>query len=151
MKKALYYSLADLRDARLIQETATSTDRFGGWMWTPDNLAWASSVLSWWEKFRQVLRKYAKSLGSAAIAMKAIWDNLKGVSGRAYSIGHMLRDILRTPKTASKASYRYGSLTDPDKMGRLSQIRSRSAKWEVRSRRAATTSKQHETFNNPRV
>lgn len=149
--KALYYSLADVRDAKAIQSTAKAKDRFGGWMWTPENLAWAASVLSWWEKFRQVLRKYAKAMGSAALAVKAIWDNLKGVSGRAFSIGHMLRDILRTPKTAAKSRYRYGSLTDPDKMGRLSQIRSRSSKWEVRARRAAITSKQHETFNNPRV
>ncbi len=49
---------------------------------------WAAKVMTWYGRFCQLLRRYARIMGGAALAQVAIWKNLKS----GYSVPRMLRD-----------------------------------------------------------
>ena len=83
--KALYFSPEQIRCAKEISTGDVS-------LFPAAFVAWAEKVLRWAREFRTVLRLYCEELRHAALAVKAIFQNLKN----GISIRHMLRTYRRT-------------------------------------------------------
>lgn len=60
---------------------------------------WASKVMTWYGRFCQLLRRYARIMGGVALAQVAIWKNIKS----GYSVPRMLRDEQDKINRAHKA------------------------------------------------
>lgn len=82
-----FYTPAEISTARYILKNQ-GLDRFGNPLYPPTWIKWASKVCTWYGRFLQVLRRYARALSSVALAQVAIWQNLR----TGYSVPRMLRD-----------------------------------------------------------
>lgn len=83
------YSIHDLQTARAIINDNTICKVTGQPIFTAEFVEWAETVITWFNKLWTLLSKYAKRLRSAALAMKAIWQNIR----KGFSIERMLHTI----------------------------------------------------------
>lgn len=75
------YSIQDKAIALHILKNRKKVDFAGTLLFPAKFITWALKCLRWHQRFNTLLRRYAKELRDAALAMKAIWDNLKaGIS-----------------------------------------------------------------------
>lgn len=95
-----FYTPADVATAREILSTG---HRYKGYtiaidpatghayldkpLYPADWVKWAQKVLTWYGRFIQVLRRYARALSSVALAQIAVWQNLRA----GISVPRMLR------------------------------------------------------------
>ena len=82
-----FYTPNEVHAARYILKNQ-GRDRYGNLLYPETWYKWAAKVSTWYGRFLQVLRRYARALRSVALAQVAIWKNLKS----GYSVPRMLRD-----------------------------------------------------------
>lgn len=58
-------------------------------LWPPRAYSWAAKCVQWWERFHTVMKRYARIMGSLALATKAVWLNIS----RGISLPKMLRQL----------------------------------------------------------
>lgn len=93
-----FYTPDEVNTAKLILSTP-EVDKFGSPMCPASWRKWAQKVLTWYGRFRQVLRSYARTLRSLALAQVAIWANIRAglsVPAMLRQIDHA-RDLARVP------------------------------------------------------
>lgn len=86
--KPYKYSPADYQTAKYILENQ-GLDRFGKPLYPPTFITWACKVYQWWQRFHQVMKRYARIMGNLALATKAVWLNIS----RGISLPKMLRQL----------------------------------------------------------
>ena len=82
-----FYTPSEVSTARYILKNQ-GRDRYGNLLYPETWYKWAAKVSTWYGRFIQVLRRYARIMGGAALAQVAIWKNIKA----GYSVPRMLRD-----------------------------------------------------------
>ena len=74
------YSINDLTTARYILKNQ-GKDRNGLDLYPSTFITWSKKVVNWFSMFYQVLRRYARVMKAASLAIKAIWQNIRaGIS-----------------------------------------------------------------------
>lgn len=86
--KPFKFTPSEYQTAKYILENQ-GLDRFGNALYPPSFVTWACKVYKWWQRFYQVMKRYAKIIGSLALATKAVWDNIK----QGISLPNMLRQL----------------------------------------------------------
>lgn len=82
-----FYTPAEVAAARYILKNQ-GKDRYGNDLYPPTWYKWAAKVCTWYGRFVQILRRYARALQSVALAQIAIWQNLRA----GISVPRMLRE-----------------------------------------------------------
>ncbi len=80
-RKYYFYTPHEYRCALDIYTAAKQNPVNAARLYPASWITWAFKVIKWFSAFTQVLRRYAKIMKGAAIAVKTIWHNLKqGIS-----------------------------------------------------------------------
>lgn len=77
-----FYTPQEVHTARYIlknqgRATNTNPNNRSANIYPPEFVTWANKVLTWYGRFCQLLRRYARALSSVQLAQIAIWQNLK--------------------------------------------------------------------------
>lgn len=94
-----FYTPAEVQTARYILKNQ-GLDRYGNPLYPPTWIKWASKVCTWYGRFLQVLRRYARAMSSVALAQVAVWHNLKA----GISVPRMLRDTTQATQEESRST-----------------------------------------------
>lgn len=81
-----FYTPSEVSAARYILKHQ-GRDKYGDLLYPATWYKWAAKVATWYGRFTQLVRRYARLMGSAALAQVAIWKNIKS----GYSVPRMLR------------------------------------------------------------
>ena len=131
MQRATYYTLQDKEMATIILDNFYSE---GKKLYDETFVEWAMKVETWFNKFYKLLSKYAKRMKSAALAMKAIWTNIKSGQEVSTMLSRMIEKTLVLASGVTGKMLKKGSFEAKDDY-RMPTMKSRASKH----RRFATT------------